>query len=65
MNEKTRNDDKLFSFDDLLKNLKNKEFKMTQNDKMINYVKKIKILKKQTKIQKMKMQMNQNQRSKT
>ena len=39
MNEKIRNEDRLFSFDDLLKNLKNEEFKMTQNDKVINYVK--------------------------
>ena len=39
LNEKTRNEDKLFSFDDLLKNLKNEEFRMTQNDKTINYVK--------------------------
>ena len=39
LNEKIRKKDKFLSFDDLLKNLKYKEFKMTQNDKMINYVK--------------------------
>ena len=39
LNEKTRNENRLFLFDDLLKNLKNEKFRMTQNDKMINYVK--------------------------
>ena len=39
LNEKIRKKDKFLSFDDLLKNLKNEKFKMTQNDKMINYVK--------------------------
>ena len=38
-NEKTRNNDKLLTFEELLKNLKNQKSKMTQNDKMINYVK--------------------------
>ena len=39
LNEKIRNDDRFLSFDDLLKNLKNEKFRMTQNDKTINYVK--------------------------
>ena len=38
-NEKIRNNDKLFTFENLLKNLKNEKSRMTQNDKMINYVK--------------------------
>ena len=39
LNEKIRNENRFLSFDDLLKNLKNEEFRMTQNDKTINYVK--------------------------
>ena len=38
-NEKIRTDDKLFTFENLLKNLKNEKSRMTQKDKMINYVK--------------------------
>ena len=39
LNEKIRNENRLLSFDDLLKNLKDEEFRMTQNDKTVNYVK--------------------------
>ena len=39
LNEKTRSNDKLLPFEELLKNLKNKKSRMTQNDKIINYVK--------------------------
>ena len=39
LNEKTRNNNKLLTFEELLKNLKNEESRMTQDDKMINYVK--------------------------
>ena len=38
-NKKTRSNDTLLTFEELLINLKNKESKMTQDDKMINYVK--------------------------